>query len=376
MIKISFQKNIQRLGIACALIATTAFADEYRGSNRGVVYTADNSTAANHVLIFNRSASGALSPGGSVATGGTGTGAGLGNQSALAMQDDSRLLFVVNAGSNELSVLAETRHGLVLVDKEPSGGVRPVSVTVSDDLVYVLNAGGPGSPDNISGFRVGKNGRLKPLADSTRPLSAAGTGPAQIAFNPEGDVLLVTEKNTNTLTTFTIGEDGRAISQQSVASHGATPFGFAFSGRAKVFVTNAAGGAPGASSMSSYFLDETGSTLNLANAVPTNQAAACWVAITDNGRLGFVSNTASNSVSRFGIGSLGSLTLLENVTTGGLATPIDVALSSGDRFLYVLNAGSGATRSISAFAVGENGSLTALTGAAGLPVGSNGLIAR
>ncbi len=213
---------------------------------------------------------------------------------------------------------------------------------------------------------------FKPL----RARSAANTSPAQIGFNPEGDVLLVTERSTNTITTFSIGENGLPISQQSVASLGVTPFGFAFSGRAKVFVTNAAGGAAGASSVSSYFVDEDGSTLNLANAVPTTQGAACWLAVTGSGRYAYSANTGSSTVSRFRIGSLGSLTLLDNTATGGLAGPIDAGVSSGDHFLYVLNGRGDTTRAISAFAIAAAGSLTSLAGASGLPAGSNGLIVR
>ena len=365
-----------------ALIPASAFADEdWRNdwrAERGVVYVASNGTAENRIFVFNRAANGSLTPAGSVATGGRGTGGGLGNANGLVMQENGPLIFAVNAGSNEISVLAATRFGLVLVDKQPSGGVRPVSVAVSDDLVYVLNAGGAGgSTDNISGFTVSRGGRLKPLAGSTRPLSAASTGPAQVAFNSEGDVLLVTEKATNKITTFLLGEDGRAISQKSVASNGGTPFGFAFAGRAKAFVTNAAGGAPGGSSVSSYFVDETGSTFNLANAVPTNETAACWIAITSGGKFGFVTNTGSNTLSSFGIGGAGSLTLLATTTTGGLAGPIDNAISMGDRYLYVLNGGgTGTTRTISAYTIAADGSLSALAGAAGLPVGSNGMIVR
>ena len=365
--------------LLAALVTTSAFAaDDETSASRGTVYVADNSKTGNHILAFNRSATGALTPAGSVATGGLGTGTGLGNAGGLAMQENGRgrLLFAVNAGSNEISVLAVTPSGLLLADKQPSGGVRPVSVTISDDLVYVLNAGGAGgSTDNISGFRLGRHGRLTPIPGSIRPLSAGNTGPAQIAFNPEGDVLLVTEKATNKITSFSIGEDGRAISQQSVASNGATPFGFAFAGRAKVFVTNAAGGAPGASSVSSYFVDETGSTFNLANAVPTNRAAACWISITSNGKFGYVTNTGDSTLSIFNIGGVGSLTLAATVTAGGLSGPIDNGISLGDRYLYVLN-GTGAVRSISAYAIAADGSLTALAGATGLPVGSNGLIAR
>ena len=69
--------------------------------------------------------------------------------------------------------------------------------------------------------------------------------------------------------------------------------------------------------------------------------------------------------------------MLATTTTGGLAGPIDNAISMGDRYLYVLNGGgTGTTRTISAYTIAADGSLSALAGAAGLPVGSNGMIVR
>ena len=44
-----------------------------------------------------------------------------------------------------------------------------------------------------------------PCDGSDRPLSGAGTDPAQIAFTPHGDALVVTEKATNKIVTFEVG---------------------------------------------------------------------------------------------------------------------------------------------------------------------------
>ena len=46
------------------------------------------------------------------ATGGNGTGANLGSQGAVALSDDGKLLFAVNAGSNSISEFAVREHGL------------------------------------------------------------------------------------------------------------------------------------------------------------------------------------------------------------------------------------------------------------------------
>ena len=73
-------------------------------------------------------------------------------------------------------------HGLRVTDVEATGGLQPISVTEHDGVVYVVHAGS----DSIAGFALGRNGRLRPIENSTRSLSGSGVGPAEIAFTPDG----------------------------------------------------------------------------------------------------------------------------------------------------------------------------------------------
>lgn len=132
----------------------------------GVVYTESNEVAGNRVLVFPRARDGSLGSPAGYATGGSGTGGGLGNQGALALVDDARFLIAVNAGSNDISPFRITATGLELLDREPSGGARPVSVAVRDNLVVVLNAGGTG---NITGFVLERPGTLRSVPGFTAP---------------------------------------------------------------------------------------------------------------------------------------------------------------------------------------------------------------
>ena len=140
----------------------------------GAVYALTNQSA-NGVATFARGADGSLTWSGSVSTGGTGAGSGLGSQGALALSDDGRWLFAVNAGSNDVSAFRVTASGLELTSRVSSGGVRPISLTVHGNVLYVLNAGGDG---NISGFTIGTDGELAAISGSTRALSGANVGPS------------------------------------------------------------------------------------------------------------------------------------------------------------------------------------------------------
>ncbi|HEU0079640.1 MAG TPA: beta-propeller fold lactonase family protein [Longimicrobiaceae bacterium] len=343
-------------------------------SSPGAVYVTSNSPAGNAVLAFDRSADGTLSPAGSFPTGGTGTGAGLGSQGALVLSDNGQWLLAVNAGSDQVSVFRVRPDGLELTDTEASGGDMPISVTVQGRLVYVLNAGGAG---NISGLTLSPHGELAPLPGSTRPLSAAGVGPAQVEFSPDGDVLVVTEKMTDRIVTYAVGGDGLAGPPIPHASAGTTPFGFAFSGRDRLIVSEAFGGAPDASATSSYILGGGGSPTTVSPSVPTTETAACWVAVSRDGRFAYVTNTGSGSVSGYAVARDGTLTLLDadgvTAMTGPGSMPIDEDFSRDGRFLYVLGAGSHA---VHAFAFAADGSLAPVDRDPGLPAGSVGLAAR
>ncbi len=219
-------------------------------------------------------------------------------------------------------------------------------------------------------------GMLQPMAGSTQPLSAAGgTAPAQVGFSPDGDVLLVTEKGTNKLTSYKLRSDGLIDAPVVTASAGMTPFGFTFDRRGHALVSEAFGGAANASAVSSYgFNEDMQAKPQLISAsVGTTQTAACWVVATPNGRYAYVTNTGSATISSYRVDKMGRLSLAQAVAAPSVSGPIDAAVSADGQALYALNGGS---MSITAFKIARDGSLTAAGSATGLPVGSNGLAAN
>jgi 6-phosphogluconolactonase (cycloisomerase 2 family) len=356
------------------LLAAFAWGGTAGATSRGdgAVFVLTNSVAGNTVAIFRRDGDGALSPAGTQATGGTGTGAELGSQGALVLSENGRWLLAVNAGSNEISAFEVRGTDLRLASRVASGGQQPVSLTVHDRLVYVLNAGGSG---NISGFSLSDHGKLRALADSTRGLSNSGAGAApavaQIQFSNDGETLVVTEKSTNLIDTYEVDEDGIASAVTTHPSAGTTPFGFAFGKRGDLIVSEAFGGAPGQSALSSYDLDDQALT-TISPSVPTTQTAACWVAITKNGRYAYTTNAGSASISGYRIGRDGSLTLLAATSGATGAGPSDLDLSRNSKFLYAL---SGGAHNLSGFRVQSDGGLVSLGAFGTLPAGAVGVAA-
>ena len=198
----------------------------------GAVYVLTNAPAGNEVLVYGRGGDGSLTPAGSFATGGAGSGAGLGSQNAVIVSDDHQLLFAVNAGSNSISSFRIRPDGLELAGTASSGGSMPTSVAFRRGLLYVLNAG---VPNNVTGFTVAGDGILTPLTDSTRPLSAASTSPAQVGFDDDGTTVIVAERATNKIDTYTVGTDELLTEPFVHDSAGPTPFGFAVDKRNTLF---------------------------------------------------------------------------------------------------------------------------------------------
>jgi 6-phosphogluconolactonase len=342
----------------------------------GQVYTASNQAAGNSVLVFDRAADGSLTAGGSYPTGGLGTGGGLGNQGGVILDESKTTLLVVNAGSNELSAFRVRGDGrLERTDKVASGGVLPISVTISGRLVYVLNAGGNG---NIAGFQIASDGKLAQIPGSTRPLSTTASGPAQVAFAPGGKALVVTEKATNVISTYLLNTDGTASGPVVTPSSGATPFGFGFTNHGALIVSEAFGGAADGSAVSSYAAAGAGNWSVVSPSVATTETAACWIVVSNNGRFAYTTNTGSGSITGYAIhqGKLERLDV-DGVTgnTGAGSAPTDMAIPHGGRTLYALAGGS--QNSLAAFSIGADGSLSPLSNwVSGLPVGVSGLAAR
>jgi len=333
----------------------------------GAVYTSTNASSGNAVLVFNRAVDGMLAFQGSYSTGGLGDNASLGSQNAVILSHNNHWLFTVNAGSHQISTFEVTSKGLTLANVADSGGVRPVSLTAYKDLLYVLNAGGSG---NIQGFVIGSNGSLSPIAGSAQPVSNGGAGAApglaEIAFNSDGTALVVTEKTTSLLDTYQV-VNGVAGAPVTHPSAGAVPFGFA------VYRPNHAVGSEASGSVSSYQVDGNSFSV-ISPAVVNTQVAACWIAISNNGKFAYTTNAGSGSISSYGIADDGSLSLLNATAglTGAGSAPVDMAFSNNGSYLYTL--GNGA-HTITIFQMGADGSLNNL-GAISVPIGVAGLAAQ
>jgi 6-phosphogluconolactonase len=322
------------------------------------IYVQTNDAKRNEVVAFDRDADGTLTAIGHFETGGRGSGTPhLASQSSVVVSGNR--LLVTNAGSDELSLFGVTAAGLELVSRVTSGGSHPTSVAIHGELAYVLNNGSPG----IAGFSLA-DGMLTALEGSERPLTT-DADPAQIAFSPDGRMLVVTERGTNSISTFEVDQRGLVEGPRTIASSGATPYGFDFAGGSMV-VTEAFGGELGSAAASSYSL--SGGQLDCVSAsVANTRSEVCWAVVTRDGRYVYVTNFGDSTISSYRVNADGSLELLEPVaasTNMGQKGVRDEAITGDGLFLYALDADE---RRIYGWSVGEDGSLTPVGDVDGLP---------
>jgi 6-phosphogluconolactonase len=353
----------------------------------------------NAVVAFAREADGTIVHREPAKTGGKGLAAvppvgfpTVDSSGSVHLTSDGRLLFVVNAGDNTISSFRVTRSGLKLVDRVASGGILPISVTSSSDLLYVLNE----LSGSIYGLRFSNSGRLTPIVNSLQALSTVGPSgaSAQIGFAPEGNLLVVTHRHLGVIDTFRLRDDGSPEPAQPQSASAPQPFGFDFAG-AHLEVSNAgfvttpsdtADPSQFNGSASSYDVLNSGA-LTATGTVASGGRAACWLVVTKDNRFAFVTNTLSatvsdittgkGAISRFSVASDGKLMLLGQ-TDAGSGFPSDAALSSDDQYLYVVNPTltGGDTSHIDVYRVGADGSLTHIQSTANdLPRGVSGAAA-
>jgi 6-phosphogluconolactonase (cycloisomerase 2 family) len=338
----------------------------------GAVYAMSNDPSHNEVWAFARHSDGSLGDSWAFPTGGAGTGTALADQGAIFLDAAAKQVFAVNAGDNTISMLAIADDGSLDVVGAPvaSGGVKPVSITEHAGAVYVLNAGDANDAPNVAGFTASATGlATNSVALPLSTTSAASAAPAQISFTPDASHLVVTEKGTGEIDTYAVDGSGVASGLHSQLAAGgatATPYGFGFSGDGTLLVTEAAG------AVSSYAMSAEGALTATTTSASTHQAAPCWMAAA--GTWGWAINAGSDSITGFTVGAGGAITL--TTPTGVAATtankPLDAALSSDGKFLYVIAANDHA---LSTYAVNADSTLTRMPDVLGLPAAAEGLAA-
>ena len=365
--------------LPAAAATPAATPDNGGGGNQHAVFLQTNQASGNSIGVFARGKDGRLQAVHHYSTGGLGgslPGAvvdPLASQGGLTYDAKNRLLYAVNAGSGTLTVFQVDGLRLTRVQVLDTRGALPVSVSVGNDTVYVLDAAGDGT---ITGFKV-VNRKLERVQDATRSLHLGNVAapnfldaPAQVAVTPDGGAVVVATKKHNTLISFTLNHHGSPSPTAVVTPSAApVPFALTFDQAGRLLVTEASGGE------SSYTVNADASLSIIASHVPDGQMAACW-SVVAQGHV-FVANSGSANITGYNEDASGGLTLHDasGVTAATGGGPVDMAVTQDGQFLYEE---ANAAGEIDEFHVNADGSLSLIGTVAGLGavtagVGAEGL---
>jgi uncharacterized protein (TIGR03000 family) len=330
----------------------------------GHVYTINNDLRRNAVAVYRTNADGTLTEvsGSPFATGGKGLGGGdIDEQGAIRIAGE--FVLAVNPGSDSIAVLRKGEQGMLTpVAGSPfsSNGNTPLSLTVHGDMVYVANQApkfaNPTGKPNLTGFRLGRDGKLMPVENSTIEFPAE-RGPAQVEFAPDGKTLVVTSgfqgDDSSEVHAYKVMADGTLKEGTGSPAKpngvsGTVGFSWAPAG-GRVFVSNFRGSA-----VTVFDVDPTtGGIKPVGGAVGDDEKAACWTTISADGKTLYVANFVSNSISVFDVAEGGKLKLLGTAKRRAGADPDtkDIGLSKDGKYLYAV--GSGA-KEIAVFRIGAD----------------------
>jgi 6-phosphogluconolactonase (cycloisomerase 2 family) len=177
---------------------------------------------------------------------------------------------------------------------------------------------------------------------------------------------------------FNVNADGtpsQTYTQSNLDNHG--PFGFSYDNHGNLLIALFVGGPNLTAAAGSFRIESNGALTGITPDVLDFQLDTCW--LENNGRYAYGANYTSGNISSFGIGSDGSLTLLEEAagTTehpGNVqgSTPLDIRVSPDGKFVYDVLPGSG---KVAAWRINNDGTLTKIDEYGGLPQTVDGDVA-
>ena len=134
---------------------------------------------------------------------------------------------------------------------------------------------------------------------------------------------------------------------------------------------------PNGSTISSFTVNGNATLTPISNAVPTEGAANCWLAITPNGKWVYTSNSGSDNISGFNVAQNGVLTPIGSgivAAIPGGSHNVDIAVSGDSKFVFTQDTAAG---TIGVWSVNTDGTLKEVDLIPGLPKlsGTNGLAA-
>lgn len=325
----------------------------------GLVYTQSNIPApnSNTILAFRRDADGALTllPEAPFPTGGAGISIdpdtlqpddAFDSDQNIILNPERTLLFTVNGGSDTIAVFYILPDGALVPVADspfPSSGINPVSLGLAGRNLYVVNKNRDilrrdptQSLPNYTGLRVGLDGELTPIPNSTvATLQNASSSQALVSRFPTNNLLFGADFGIMQLQSFQIDAQGVLLQNEPLSllnvpvglqAHPTEPLlyvAFPDSNELAVFSYDAQG------------VFDTNSIVT----VPNEGADACWVEVNQAATRLYTANSGNNTVSIYDLTNPREPVQIQllDLAPGGGGCPFQLGFGSDEAYLYLIS---------------------------------------
>jgi 6-phosphogluconolactonase len=263
----------------------------------------------------------------------------------------SHYVYVTLPAANEVAAYREDPYSGTLTQLSGSPytvGDGAVSLVLhpSGKFLYVANPGTAGAAENdISLFDVQSNGTLAEVPPRTS-VAPFGSQPSLLVMDPAGGYLYVMNSLSNNISVFSIDSSSGVLTQLPnspfpigvpLLNMKVTPSGnYLFVSSSSPVSSGTPYGSIAVYSLNAGTLTLTARPISSAGSTPNGMA------VDPTGTYLYVTNTGTNSIAIFSIGSSGALTQVNGSPLAGYVDgdPVSLILDPKGQFLYVANQAS------------------------------------
>jgi 6-phosphogluconolactonase (cycloisomerase 2 family) len=282
----------------------------------------------------------------------------------------SRYLYAAIPASNEIVMYREDPNTGVLTQLTGSpvsagSAVQSLVMHPSGKFLYAANSG-DGPPGDISLFTVSTTGVITEVT----PRTNVGSTPTVLAMDSAGSFLYVGNAGSGSISAFSIDSGTGALTEVA-----GSPFQIGLPALSMKVAPSGSvlyvtiGGNPGV--IEAFNLTQGVLSASVPGSPFLTGKSPYGLVIAESGGFLYTANTLDNSISKFTIGTDGSLTELSEIGEQ-YSAPVALFIDKSGAFMYVANQGSS---NLAAYSIGSDGSLSLLTNSPfGTGAGPNSLV--